>query len=114
MCSHISKVSIYLQRFITENFGTVLPEEFPLRVRDGNYGKNRQVQRHRREKSVGEIILAICCPSPTCMKTAHIGYRQVGYSLVQKESVPWFLRQVLAQAAISVEKKLGFGLFFPR
>lgn len=83
-----------------ENFGTALPEEFPLRVRNGNCRKNRQVQTHTGEKSAGEIILATHCLAPKCMKTTHTGHKQVGYTLGQKEIMPWFLMQVLSQAAI--------------
>jgi len=85
---------------MTENSDMAPPEEFPLRVANGNCGKNRQVQTHTGGKSVGEIILAICCRSFTCMKKTHVGYRQVGYSLGQKGSMPLFLMQVLSDADI--------------
>lgn len=76
-----------------ENLGTALPEELPLTFRNANCRKNKQVQMYTGEESAGEIILAVCCVSPTCMKTTHIGYRHVGYSLGQKESMPLFLRK---------------------
>lgn len=42
------------------------------------------------EKSVGEIILAIFCLSPTRMRAASLGCRQVG----KRRAMPWLLMQV--------------------
>lgn len=39
----VREASIYLQRFITDNFGTVLPEEFHFGVGNGNCRNNRRV-----------------------------------------------------------------------
>lgn len=61
--SLISTLTIYLQRFIMENFGMALPEGLPFKVRNGNCRKNRQVQTRR--KICWGNYFSHFCPSPT-------------------------------------------------
>lgn len=107
MWSHVSGASICLQRFWLKSAWRIPSESQEWQL------QKKQAPTHAWQKSVGQIILAICYPFPMSIKTIYIGYRQVAYSLGQRESTPWFLMLVVSQVPSKQKRSLGLASVSP-